>query len=104
MVETLKTQPRNPFDSSSTFKTHENENSLKHHHEKAVHEEMSQVPASWEPNSDANLSAGLEHEKSLDNMQIRREDSGMNGIAPLSNSVPAWFSQPSNKKLPNIDV
>ncbi|XP_050881942.1 uncharacterized protein LOC127085476 [Lathyrus oleraceus] len=93
-----------PFDSSSTFKTHENENSLKHHHEKAVHEEMSQVPASWEPNSDANLSAGLEHEKSTDNMQIRREDSGMNGIAALPNSVPAWFSQPSSKKLPNVDV
>ncbi|CAI8596249.1 unnamed protein product [Vicia faba] len=93
-----------PFDSSSTFKTHENENSLKHHDEKAVHEEMSQVPASWESNSDANLSAELEHEKSTDNMQICREDSGMNGIAALPNSVPAWFSQPSSKKLSNIDV
>ncbi|KEH33142.1 hypothetical protein MtrunA17_Chr3g0086561 [Medicago truncatula] len=93
-----------PFDSSSTFKTHENDKSLQHHHEKAMHEEMSQVPATWEPDSDTNLSVGSEHVKSTGNMQICREDSGVNGIAASPNSGPAWLSRQSSEKLPNVDV
>jgi hypothetical protein len=88
-----------PFDSNSTFKTHENENSLQHHHDKAMHEEMGQVP-----DSDTNLSVGLDHVKSTGNMQICGEDSGMNGFAALPNSGPAWFSQQSSKRPPNADV
>lgn len=93
-----------PFDSSSTFKTHENDKSLQHNHEKAMHEEMSQVPATWEPDSDTNLSVGSEHVKSTGNMQICREDSGVNGIAASPNSGPAWLSRQSSEKLPNVDV
>ncbi|XP_045825181.1 uncharacterized protein LOC123917486 [Trifolium pratense] len=88
-----------PFDSNSTFKSHENINSLQHHHDKAMHEEMGQVP-----DSNTNLSFGLDHVNSTGNMQICVEDSGMNGNAALPNSGPAWFSQQSSKRLPNADV
>ncbi|XP_061342987.1 uncharacterized protein LOC133289133 isoform X2 [Gastrolobium bilobum] len=93
-----------PFDSSSTFKTHENENSLQAHHGKAMHEEMGHVPAMWEPESDTNSSGELEHVKSAGNMQVCGEDSGMNGIAALPNSGTAWISRQSSKQLPSVDV
>jgi len=93
-----------PFDRSSNFKIHENEHSLQPHHEKAMHEEMGQVPAIWEPDSDTNSSVGMEHVKSAGNMQVCGEDSGTNGIAGFSNSGTAWFSQHSSKQLPSVDV
>ncbi|KAJ1406253.1 hypothetical protein SESBI_25172 [Sesbania bispinosa] len=93
-----------PFDSSSTFKTHGNENSLQPHHEKAMHEEMGQDPAMWEPKSDTNSSVGFEHVKSPGNMQVCGEDSRMIGIAALPNSGTAWFNRQSSKKIPNVDV
>ncbi|XP_027363907.1 uncharacterized protein LOC113871183 isoform X2 [Abrus precatorius] len=93
-----------PFDQSSTFKTHEHENSLKSHNDKVVHEEMGQVPAMWEPDSNTNSSIGMEHVKSAGNMQVCEEDSGMNGIAALSNSSAGWVSRQSSKQLPNVDV
>ncbi|RDX60434.1 hypothetical protein CR513_61423, partial [Mucuna pruriens] len=92
-----------PFDRSSNFKTHENENSLQPHHEKAMHE-IGQVPAMWEPDSDTNSSVGMEHVKSAGNMQVCGEDSGTNGITALPNSGTAWFSRQSSKQLPNVDV
>ena len=92
---------KSPFDRSSNLKTHESENSLQPHHEKAMCEEMGQVPAMWEPDSDTNSSVGMEHVKSAGNMQVCGEDSGTNGIAALPNSGTAWFSQQSSKQLPN---
>ncbi|XP_022635185.1 uncharacterized protein LOC106757592 isoform X3 [Vigna radiata var. radiata] len=93
-----------PFNRSSNFKVHENENSSQPHHEKAVHEEMGQVPAIWERDSDANSSVGMEHVKSAGNMQVCGEEFGTNGISELPNSGTAWFSQHINKQLPNVDV
>ncbi|KAG5148937.1 hypothetical protein AAZX31_06G191900 [Glycine max] len=93
-----------PFDRSSNFKTHESENLSQPHHEKAMCEEMGQIPAMWEPDSDTNSSVGMEHVKSAGNMQVCGEDSGTNGIATLPNSGTAWFSQQSSKQLPNFDV
>ncbi|KAL3024889.1 hypothetical protein AAZX31_04G149400 [Glycine max] len=95
---------KSPFDRSSNLKTHESENSLQPHHEKVMCEEMGQVPAMWEPDSDTNSSVGMEHVKSAGNMQVCGEDSGTNGIAALPNSGTAWFSQQSSKQLPNVDV
>ncbi|ESW10249.1 hypothetical protein PHAVU_009G193100 [Phaseolus vulgaris] len=93
-----------PFDRSSNFNIHENEHSLQPHHEKHMHEEMGQVPAIWEPDSDTTSSVGMEQVKSAGNMQVCGEDSGTNGIAGLPNSGTAWFSQHSSKQLPNVDV
>ncbi|KAK7411354.1 hypothetical protein VNO78_02787 [Psophocarpus tetragonolobus] len=93
-----------PFDRSSNSKTHEKENSLQPHHEKAMHEEMGQVPAMWEPDSDTNSSVGMEHMKSAGNMQVCGEVSGTNGIAALPNSGTSWFNQQSSKQLHNVDV
>ncbi|XP_057443080.1 uncharacterized protein LOC130734607 isoform X2 [Lotus japonicus] len=91
-----------PFDTTSTFEIHENENSPQAHHEKSMHDEMGQVHAMWEPDSDTNSSVGLEHVNSAGNMQVCGEDSGMSGSLP--NSGTEWFSRQSSKKLPNVDV
>ncbi|KAK7301565.1 hypothetical protein RJT34_12432 [Clitoria ternatea] len=93
-----------PFGRTSTFKTRENENSLHLHNEKPLHEEMGQLPSMWGPDSDTNLSVGMEHVKSAGNMQVCGEESGTNGIAALPNSGTAWFSQQSSKQLPKVDV
>ncbi|XP_068464590.1 uncharacterized protein [Phaseolus vulgaris] len=89
---------------NSRTKIRENESVLQPHHDKAVQEDMSQVPAIWEPDSDTNSSGVLEHAKSSGNMQVCGEDSGMNGIAGIPNSCATWVSRQSNHQLPNVDV
>ncbi|KAK7388882.1 hypothetical protein VNO78_23709 [Psophocarpus tetragonolobus] len=90
--------------SNSNMKIHENENVFQPHHDKVMQEDMGQVPAMWEPDSDTNSSVGLEHTKSPGNMQVCGEDSGMNGIAAIPNSGATWVSRQSNQQLPNVDV
>nr|KYP55456.1 hypothetical protein KK1_001668 [Cajanus cajan] len=46
----------------------EKENVLQPHHDKAMQEDMGQVPKMWEPDSDTNSSVGLEHAKSPDGL------------------------------------
>jgi len=89
---------------NSRTKIRENESVLQPHHDKAVQEDMSQVPAIWEPDSDTNSSGVLEHAKSSGNMQVCGEDSGMNGIAGIPNSGATWVSRQSNHQLPNVEV
>lgn len=89
---------------NSNMKIRENESMLQPHPDKAMQEDMGQVPAMWEPESNTNSSVGLEHAKSPGNMQVCGEDSGMNGIAAIPNSGAAWVSRQSNQQLPNVDV
>ncbi|KAL3018302.1 hypothetical protein AAZX31_05G021400 [Glycine max] len=88
---------------NSSMKIRENENVLQPHHDKAMQENMGQVPAIWEPDSDTS-SVGLEHAKSSGNMQVCGEDSGMNGIAAIPNSGATWVSRQSSQQFPNADV
>ncbi|OIW19655.1 hypothetical protein TanjilG_18465 [Lupinus angustifolius] len=67
-------------------------------------QEMGQVPAILEHDSDTNSSAGLEHVKSASDMQVCGEDSGKNGIAAIPNSGATWVSRQSNQQLPNVDA
>ncbi|KAL2961143.1 hypothetical protein AAZX31_17G075100 [Glycine max] len=89
---------------NSSMKIRENENVLQPHHDKAMQEDLGQVPAIWEVDSDTNSSVGLEHAKSPGNMQVCGEDSGMNGIAAIPNSGSTWVSRQSSQQLPNADV
>ncbi|XP_020228089.1 uncharacterized protein LOC109809249 isoform X2 [Cajanus cajan] len=89
---------------NSNIKIREKENVLQPHHDKAMQEDMGQVPKMWEPDSDTNSSVGLEHAKSPGNMQVCGEDSGMNGIAAIPNSGATWVSRQSNQQLPNVDA
>ncbi|TKY55041.1 hypothetical protein E2542_SST19455 [Spatholobus suberectus] len=89
---------------NSNMKIRENENMLQPHPDKAMQEDMGQVPAMWEPDSDTNSSVGFEHAKSPGNMQVCGEDSGMNGIAAIPNSGATWVSRQSNQQLPHVDV
>ncbi|CAJ1944179.1 unnamed protein product [Sphenostylis stenocarpa] len=89
---------------NSNMKIRENESMLQPHHDKAMQEDMGQVPAIWEPDSDTNSSVVLEHAKSSGNMQVCGEDSGMNGIAAIPNSGATWVSRQSNQQHPNVDV
>ncbi|XP_047160660.1 uncharacterized protein LOC124830856 isoform X1 [Vigna umbellata] len=89
---------------NSRIKIRESESVLQPHHDKAVQEDMNQVPAMWEPDSDTNSSGVLEHAKSSGNMQVCGDDSGINGIAGIPNSGATWVSRQSNHQLPNVDV
>lgn len=80
-------------DNNSTLKTREQ-----------AMQELGQVSAMWEHDSDTNTSVGLEHVKSASNMQVCAEDSGMNGIAAIPNSGATWISRQSNQQVPNVDV
>ncbi|XP_061346600.1 uncharacterized protein LOC133292225 isoform X2 [Gastrolobium bilobum] len=91
-------------DNNSTLRTRENENVLQRHRDRAMQEDMGQVPAMWEPDSDTNSSVGLEHVKSAGNVPVCAEDSGMNGIAAIPNSGATWVSRQTNQQLPNVDV
>ncbi|KAL2322102.1 hypothetical protein Fmac_026481 [Flemingia macrophylla] len=89
---------------NASMKIRENENILQRHHDKPTQEDMGQVQKMWEPDSDTNSSVGLEHAKSPGNMQVRGEDSSMNGIAAIPNSGATWVSRQSNQQLPNVDA
>ncbi|OIV99976.1 hypothetical protein TanjilG_26314 [Lupinus angustifolius] len=65
-------------------------------------QEMGQVPAMWEHDSDTNSSVGLEHVKSASNMQVCGEDTGINVIAAMPNSDATWVRQQNNQQLPNV--
>ncbi|KAK7265851.1 hypothetical protein RJT34_33475 [Clitoria ternatea] len=91
-------------DNNSSMKVRENENMLQPHQDKAMHGDMCQVPGMWDPDSDTNSSVGLEHAKSAGNMQVCRDDSGMNDIAAIPNSGASWVSRQSNQQSPNVDV
>ncbi|XP_057722743.1 uncharacterized protein LOC130936647 isoform X1 [Arachis stenosperma] len=92
-----------PSDNSSTLKARENENMFHSRHEDA-RQETSHVSAMWEPGSDTNSSAGLEHVKSPANMQICGEDTGMNGIGAIPNPGATWVSRQNNQQLHNVDA
>ncbi|XP_027369178.1 uncharacterized protein LOC113874997 isoform X2 [Abrus precatorius] len=93
-----------PPNNNSNMRIRENENVLQSHHDKAMQEDMGQVPAMWEPDSDSSSALGLEHTKSAGNMQVSGEDSGMNGIAAIPNSGATWVNRQSNQQPPNVDV
>ncbi|KAE9602207.1 hypothetical protein Lalb_Chr12g0197101 [Lupinus albus] len=78
-------------------------NSILKAHTEAM-QEMGQVPATWEHDSDTNSSVGLEHVNSASNMQVCGDDSGMNGIAAIPNSGSTWVSRQNNQQLCNLDA
>ncbi|CAL0307187.1 unnamed protein product [Lupinus luteus] len=78
-------------------------NSILKAHTEAM-QEMGQVPALWEHDSDTNSSAGLEHVNSASNMHVCGDDSGINGIAAIPNSGSTWVSRQNNQQLPNLDA
>ncbi|KAF1875956.1 hypothetical protein Lal_00006587 [Lupinus albus] len=65
-------------------------------------QEIGQVPAMWEHDSDTNSSVGLEHVKSASNMQVCGEDTGINVTAAISNSDATWVRHQNNQQLPYV--